>query len=303
LIIIVLILSANNYVYSQEKNYALSYATSIGFVYGQALELVYPTNTAAKFLSELRWEMKPVFYVGQQLEFGRTNIMSAPGFFSSAAIKIGFSQDSGKHENRDWTSMHTDALTHFSSHTNRTREFYWLDVSAGISIPVRNFLYIKLFVNGSWMYFDFTGRNGHGVYPDGYISFEGMEVIRYRQNWMLAAAGLSIGTKIISPLTFELSFQISPLTYCYAIDNHYLRIPPRTFYDYTSGGLFLEPKGSVSFNIKRIDISLEAAYRHIENTKGVTYIKDKGSAPYKSTNKSGAGLSLMDISFLFKIRL
>ena len=317
----------------QSRNYGFSAGTHLGFVYGQAFEYVYPTITKGEFLSELRYDMKPVFYLGFQADFSRIDLMSAPGFFASLDFKIGIPGNTGGHQNRDWMDIEKAHLTHFSTHSNRTSSFYWLDAAIGASIPVKSIFYIKPFISGSWMHFAFTGTGGKGTYarktgcspectmnthincksnhyndftnydsikdnPHKYI-FNG-NVIRYQQDWLILAAGFSVGTNIISPFTFELTFQISPLTNCTAIDEHLTT--KVTYRDYSSWGLFLEPKGRISFAIKNFDLSLETAYRYIGKTKGPSYNDYGNPGTFSQQGQAGAGLSLMDVRFLASYR-
>jgi outer membrane protease len=242
-----------NSVYCQEtaeKKYGFSIAPQLGFVYGQALEFVYnPPGAEREILSELIWEMKPVFYYGLYVDFGRIDLMSRPGFFASVSFKAGIPADSGVMEDRDWYQgvppiNENDDFTHFSSSTNKTREFFWLDVVVGASIPVKSLFYIKPFLSGSWTRFSFIAKDGYAMYPSGQESFEGEEVCNYQQDWFLSALGISVGTNILSPFSFDLSFQISPFTYCVAVDEHFKRKTKTEddtliFRDYTSMGLFL----------------------------------------------------------------
>jgi len=332
-----LFISAINPLYSEDndKRYAFSIEPNAGFILGQSLEVVYPTagyhNGA--LLSELKWDMKPVFYFGIKADFGRRDPMSALGFFSSLSFKAGIPGVSGKMEDRDWQSSENDALTNFSSHTNITDAFFWADLSIGASFPVLSILYIKPFLSGSWMHFAFTGRDGYGkyarangctldctltykapgctsnhstsnkpYYPIDYYpydySFDGQEVIHYQQDWLIAALGFTLGTKILSPFLFELTFQISPFAYCIAVDEHISR--NILFYDYSSFGLFLEPSGKFSFLLKNFCFSLEAAYRYINLTKGQSYYKSTGSETFNKSGEAGAGLHFLDVRLLFK---
>jgi len=300
---------------NRERNYGFSFGTQFGFVHGQSLELVYPTDTKGELLSELRWDMKPVFYYGAEISFGLSDIMSRVGFFSSVSYKIGVSADSGVMEDRDWWSTENDSLTVFSSHTNKTGEFYKLDAVIGVSFPVKSYFYIMPFISGSWMRFSFAGRDGYGkrardkpsssaaYYPINdnphEYTFSG-EVIRYKQDWFLIAAGFSIGTKLLSPFYFDISFQISPLTYCTAVDEHLTSND--TYLDNTVMGLFLEPRGSFSFTMERIEFSLEFAYRYIGRTRGESYRKTN-NGNYIPNGEAGAGLSFMDTRLLVKLRI
>jgi outer membrane protease len=317
LIVLVTIISAffavNNAYSDTGGRYKFSIGPKVGFVHGQALELVYPLpgQTKAELLSELKWDMKPVFYLGLNMEFGRADIMSRLGFFSSISFKAGLPGDSGRLENRDWQNPLNDSLTDFSSHTNRTQEFFWLDTSIGISIPIRPYFFIKPFLSGSWMRFAFSGRDGYGIYDwynDSEISFEGQEVIRYRQDWFLAAAGLTFGARFASNFQIAFSFQISPFTYCNARDDHLsvqiqnIQTPHRIYLDSTYRGLFMEPGVSLTYLMRRTELSLDFSYRHIGRTVGETHMSVNNTS-FELDNKAGAGLKLINLSLLAKIRL
>jgi outer membrane protease len=306
LLIIIYLLSAINPIYSQDneqnKQYSFSIGTGFGVIYGQAMEYVYPFHgeTKGEFLSELTWDMKPVYYVGFNVDFGLTDLYSKPGFFSSLAIKAGIPGNSGNMEDRDWQSKENSYLTNFSKHENETNELILIDLAIGVSFPFK-YLYIKPFISGSWMRYSFTGRNGYYKYAerisDGiYGPIENApekpihgKVISYQQDWYLLAAGFSIGTNILYPFSFDLSLKLSPHTYCAATDNHIFTV----YKDFTNFGLFLEPKGSVSFDLKNIKFLLEASYRYISKTKGESYANN-----YLAPNKAGAGLSFMDFQFI-----
>jgi len=320
LVIIVGVLTANNPAYCQDKkerNYCFLFGTQYGFVHGQSLELVYPVpgETKGELLSELKWDMKPVFYYGAQIDFSRRDLMSGPGFFSSVSFKAGVPGDSGIMEDRDWMSQENGNLTHFSSHTNKTRELFWLDASLGASFPVKSYFHVKTFLSGSWMRFSFTGRDGKLKYariktnnPDTYYPIDyNPEVksltgddINYAQEWLLIAAGFSIGAKFLSRFSLDLSFKISPFTYCAAMDEHLAR--KDTFMDFTGWGLFLEPAGSLSFTVEQIEFSLGFTYRYIGQTWGESYTKHSDGYFYQNGD-AGAGLSLSDLRFLIRLQI
>jgi len=315
LTVLVIILSVYSYAEENERNYCFSYGPQFGFIYGQAQEYVYPVSgeTKGELLSELLWDTKPVFYYGIHAEFSRADLMKGPGFFSSFSFKTGIPADSGVMEDRDWQSKENDALTDFSSHTNRTNEFFQIDVAVGVSFPIKSFLYLKPFIGVSWMHFIFNGRDGYGKYArkngnnyypiddnPNIVSYKGKEVIQYEQDWLMLAAGFTTGTKIFYPFSFDFSFQISPITYCMATDHHY----PNTVYkDFTSFGLFLEPSLKVSFAVKPAEFSLETGYRYIGKTKGESYKNSNNNGYISEKNKTGAGLSMWNFNFLVSFSL
>jgi len=299
----------------QNREYGFSIGTGFGVAYGQAQEAVYPIpgDTKGELLSELIWEMKPVCYLGFFADFGLIDLLNKPGFFTSLALKTGFQGTSGKMEDRDWLSIENGNLTHFSSHTNETNEYITIDLAVGASLPIK-YLYIKPFISGSWMHFIFTARDGyikysHETYPGSGI-YEPIEdaqvkpivgkVVSYQQDWLLAAIGFSIGTNILAPFSFDLSFQITPLTYCQSIDNHFWG---NIFRDFTSLGLFIEPKGSFSIAVNNFNFLLDVSYRYISKTIGDSYISSNNTLYSLSQNKAGAGLSLWNFQLIVKINL
>ena len=318
LAVLVIILNSA-YCQDSKRNYGFSIGPQAGLVYGQSLELVdsIPEDTKGELLSELKWDLKPVYYIGIQIDIGRIDITSDPGFFTSLSFKAGYPADSGIIENRDWMSVENNALTHFSTHTNRTNSFFMADGAIGATLPVNSYIYFKPYIGGSWMYISFTGRGGQGTYarekllysntfhpiddnPDLH-SFEGEQVIHYQQNWILLYPGVSAGIKI-SPFIFDFSFKLSLFTWCTALDQHIYKQNTK-FLDQTRTGLFYEPSVNISFIIKRLEISLGASYRHIGRTRGITHIDRNNSGYDKAANRSGAGLSLLDTHFLVKVRI
>jgi len=290
------------------RNYSFSFGTQFGFAHGQAFEIVYPVpgDTKGELLSELIWDMKPIFYLGAQFDFERVDIMSAHGFFTSLSAKFGIPSDSGVMEDRDWMSKENDSLTHFSSSTNKTKEFILMDLYVGASFPIKSILYIKPFFSGSWMHFSFTARDGYHEYPPGYVTPTGKgtfsgNIISYQQDWLFLATGFFIGTKILYPFSFDISFQISPLTFCATTDDHILR--NIIFKDFTGFGLFLEPGVSVSFAIEKIELSLDFVYRYIGRTRGVSYVNEDNEGYRSSINDAGAGLSVIDLSFFVRLSI
>nr|AGS52373.1 hypothetical protein [uncultured bacterium contig00077] len=320
-VIIIFAFLSINFAYSEESqsgNYGFSFGQQYGFVHGQAFEYVYPDpgKTKGEFLSELVWDMKSVLFYGAIVEFGLKDIMKSPGFFSTVSFITGLPADSGKMEDRDWMSYENSDLTHFSSHTNRTKELHWLDASLGLSFPVKPYLYIKLFLNGSWMRFSFTGRDGYGEYArpkeaNTYYPIDDNpykypysgDVIHYSQYWLLIAEGITIGTKILSPFTFDFSLLISPFTYCAAEDKH---LTTDTIYiDFTGMGIFIEPGIKAAFTAKPVEFSVDFSYRHIGKTRGESYNKKpmNSSSPYFPSGEAGVGLSLKKLNFMLMLRL
>ena len=314
LVIIVCAFNSKNPAYgldfSKERNYTFLAGVQFGLLNGLAREIVYPsnTNTKGEFLSELLWEMAPAKFLGGSVDFGRTDPTKGFGFFSDFSFKIGIPEVTGRMEDRDWLSSENSNLTNYSNHTNTMDKFYWLDFTAGVSIPVQSFLALKTFLTVSRMHLAFTGKDGYYQYaektgPGVYkpieiapiVQLEG-EVIRYKQDWLMAAPGFGLYFKLPWNFAIDMSFSMSSLTVCTAVDEH-LRTKA-TYEDYTKWGIFMEGRGSIIYTAVRwLDLSFDFAYRHIGLAKGETFVNGIPSG------KAGAGLSIMEVCFLAKFRL
>jgi len=282
-------------------------------MYGQSFEIVYPpANFNGKYMSELTWDIKPLYYYGAYLEFGRIDPMKKTGFFTSLSFKAGVPGDCGIMEDRDWLSKENSALTHYSGHINRTNEYYSLDADIGLSVPVFSLFYIKPFISGSWMRFSFTGRDGIIKYArtkgdDVYYPIDDNprigeypgDNINYTQNWLVIAAGFSAGKKLPAGFSADLSFKITPLTYCEAKDEHLLT--NTTFMDYTQFGLFIEPAGKLSYTVNQLEFSCEIVYRKIFDTIGESYMGPYGGNQFSPAGEAGAGLSVVNLNFLVMV--
>jgi outer membrane protease len=302
----------------ESGSWAITIAPRFGMLYGQAEEIVYPTITKGEKLSQLLWDMKPLFYYGLLLELSPEKPLKRWGFFSLLSLKTGIPGITGVMEDRDWDSVQNDALTHYSIHDNETREMLWVDFSAGLSFPLPPFIVLKAFAGVSYKRFAFSGWDGSGTYArevsldsqtyypitDSPMKwdFDG-KVINYAQDWLIVTPGVSITCYFLSDFSLELAFQISPLIWCSDLDEHLTR--KLQYRDYTRDGLFLEPSGTLSFAAtRRLTLSFEFSYTGISGSKGQIYLRSYGEGNYlPAASMAGTGLSIMDMGLMLKIRL
>jgi len=299
------------------KPYALSSWTSFGTFLGQAEEIVYTSSEfKSKFLSQLLWDIKPVFYYGLSLDFSQTRPMEKWGFFATLSLKNGIPGKSGKMEDRDWMSKENDALTHYSVHDNFINELFAVDAFAGVSLPLNEML-LKVYATMSYMHFSFTGQYGEGTYArplgggmyapidddpvrQSYSNWE--KVINYTQNWLIIAPGISLAS-YFNRFYFEFFFTISPLVSCTGVDEHLTN--SQVFKDYMNGGVFIEPGFHFSFIASRqLEFSLDLSWRYIGGAKGGTWYGTQiGTATLIQQGTAGARLSLFNIGLCMKLRL
>ena len=314
-VLVISICTARQAIAQEGPLYAVSISPQFGFVHGQAKELVYPAGTKAEFLSELRWDKKPVFYYGISLDFSQIAPRDRRGYFFNLSLKQGIPGRSGMHENRDWMSKENANLTHFSRHDNHTRELFFLDFGAGLSFPFDRII-LKPFFNLSFMRLSFFGTDGYGLYArqtstgsfypiddnPKRVRFSG-KVISYTQEWLNLAPGISAGYYAHDNFLTELSFMISPLVSCVALDEHKER--NIQFNDHTWGGIWLEPGFKLSWAITEwLGISGEVSWRHIVGTKGQSYTRTPiGAGSYQASGIAGTGLSVINTSLAVTLRL
>ena len=298
------------------RDYSFSLCPQFGFLYGHAEEIVYPSpENKADLLSLLLWDTKPVFYYGFLMDFSPVKPLEKRGFFSGLSMKFGIPGPSGSMVDKDWQSVENAELTNYSSHDNVAEETLILDFTAGVSFPFFNAMFVKTFVNVSFMKFRFSGENGYMIYArylgdDKYapidedpikMSFNG-KVISYSQEWFYAAPGISAGYGYKDFLA-EISFMITPFVFCADIDEH--KSLNKQFKDNMTGGIMLEPGLRLSYTAgKRLGISCEISWRYISGTRGPAYMRIPiGGGYYDPAGEAGAGLSILNTALLLKVKL
>jgi outer membrane protease len=296
--------------------YRVSLAATTGLLVGQAEEIVYNVRNYGKntdiYLSELLWDMKPLVYLGSALSLSRSNPLSGLGAALDMSVKFGLPLESGTHENRDWQNPDPKQLTDFSTHdVYLEKGALLLDLSGGITIPIKSAVAVKALVSLSYMQFSWTGKDGYGKYISydwERIDFNG-PVITYEQAWLIFSPGLGIFWPVSRALSLDFRFFISSGIYAEDEDNH-LKVEtskgtstPQRFNDYMRGGVYLEPSLDIAFSPNRFfSLILHGSWRHIAGTRGDMA---KNGSPLLSENKAsaGAGFSAFDIGLSGKFAL
>ncbi|MHB9292539.1 hypothetical protein Holit_01640 [Hollandina sp. SP2] len=305
-----------------KKNpYTFSVAALTGFLYGQGEEIVYLKETSDTYLSQLLWDMKPLFYAGAALNFSRINPLERPGFFTDLSLKFGIPDKTGVMEDRDWMNKIdsiNDDLTHFSSHNNYTQGAFLLDCSVGISLPIAGRLALKGYADVSYMYFSWASQDGFTQYASegssgGYDAWDAAipkskhygPAINYRQEWIILTPGLALHIPFPYGLRLMLDLRVSPWIWCVALDDHFLT--EKQYSDHTSyGGLLFEPRGQIAFAPHaRLELSLSLGYRSIQGLQGPTYTRNTGktSGLVIQNGSGGTGYLALDTGLSVKIRL
>jgi outer membrane protease len=306
----------------EDAPYTFSVSPMTGFLYGQGEEIVYKADTGDAYLSQLLWDMKPLFYFGAALDFSRIKPREKWGFFAALSMKFGVPMETGTMEDRDWISHPdwnpTDALTNYSAHNASVDGAYMLDFVSGASLPIRSVVVGKAYLGLSYMRVKWTAQDGYlhyGEYhqiedcyepvkdSDPIVSMTG-PVMAYSQDWLLFFIGLSASVYVIPKTVLTLSFQGSPLLWYTGLDDHLLT---KTQYeDQIFGGASLEPGGSIVFSPhERFSLGFNIAWRYIKGNRGKSKARQTGLGDYEFTsqgNTAGAGYQALDLSLSATIR-
>jgi outer membrane protease len=274
--------------FDREK-YELTLGLGSEFYYGTSREIVYQNAKSDRYLSELRWELRPLVLIQANASLGPRKTYRRPAFFADLKAGIGIPAETGAMEDRDWLPNSTvpGSLSLFSRHENHTRTAVTAASGAGISFPLGSYFFIRPLIAFDYMYFKWEGRNGYTQYgtnkadrPDnkpwnsswGKKSQTG-RLITFEQHWFILSTGARFGFNL-DAFSLEGSLRITPLVFCYSVDHHYLR--DLVFTDAMFFGLYLEPELRLGYDLGRVRLEGFIAYRYIGETRGIAKTADNG---------------------------
>jgi outer membrane protease len=291
--------------------------------YGQSEELVYQASNPDEYLSQLLWDIKPLWYYGSSLSYGLEEPLQKAGLFAEIFLRAGIPAKTGVMEDRDWMAP-DNQLSHFSSHINFTRGAMLADAGLGFTVPIQSRLWIKAGLWFSYMWFSWDSQDGYlqhaaedfnKVYevwneqiPKVYLFGP---AISYLQSWYALSPGLSLQLPLSSLCRLGISILWSPWILVMAQDIHHSK-PDVQFLDRMSAGAMLfEPRGEVTFSPhKKLALSWFIAYRYISQARGPSKNRksitssDAGGGPYSNTlNESGAAYRVLETGISCTLRL
>lgn len=302
------------------KEHNFSIGVSSGILSGQAQEIVYIDSKSDTKLSELLWNFKSLDYIGLDVKYSWLKPENKRGLFANGSFKYGFSNGTDIMEDRDWVYIENNVaysvypwLTHYSVHDNNTKSAILIDFNFGMSFLIFNKFLIKPYLSYHYMHFSWTASGGSILYPSWDTNGDGKpdgdhlplfvdydEIGKYEQIWNIFSPGISFYGEFNRYFDIEIAFEITPLIWCKAIDNHLLRNLVIT--DSLKGGIFIEP--SLLFSYKPKDyfvLSLSLTYKEIKKSRGSSLYKEPSNT-YFYINGSGAGYTATDIGIIAKYR-
>jgi outer membrane protease len=288
--------------------YRISLTADAGVLLGQAEEIVYRDSDTDGYLSQLLWDLKPLVYIGPSLSLSRADPLAGLGGTADLSIKFGLPILSGTMEDRDWTDpSDPDLRTNFSSHNAYIQGAMLLDVSGGITIPIKSAVVLKGLASFSFMRFSWIAQNGYRKYiGDEYaeIAMQGTG-ISYDQNWMIFSPGIGLFWPVYRALSMDVRFFISPLLFAWDRDIHV--ITKTQYSDTMLWGLYLDPVLDFSFTPNRyLSVTVHGSWRYITGARGdilKTAIGDSDGIATISSNQAGASYNAFDVGLSFRFAL
>jgi outer membrane protease len=238
--------------YSDPFNFNFSIEPQTGILYGQAQELVYQDESTDELLSELQWDIKPLFYYGSNFE-----LLWGGKYFIALDLKFALPMESGIMEDRDWTG-HTAELTHYSNHDVTANNATMFDLSLGFDVStfLDYFFSIRFSLGLSYMNFSWTAHDGYLNYGkregfvylpltdfDNKIPVNG-SIITYSQSWIFMPLDLTISFFPDYFISFSIYFHSGPIIKFVGQDEHHLKKNSGSYgkyYDKSAGGHFFQP--------------------------------------------------------------
>lgn len=292
-----------------------------GFRYGMLGEYVYYDANTKDKLSELQWDVKPLFYVGGKISGGWK------GLCLSATVKGMIPSQCGELRDSDWLQDAGYKTGNRSIKTNYSVSENHLDSGISFSMDLKAKFYpsswfaISPVIGFSMDYFKFSGKNGTAYYGKplsgsnySYYSSDDVnnrvvsklygDVIKYERFDFYAWMGFE--TDFILTKRCNISFEaaISPYTSLQGLDSHLMR---SLYFLDTSEANFSAFNCSLAVSIranKTLSFALNVLALYTKELKTTTsYISENStSGPYiKTAPYDGASSKYFDTTFFTKI--
>lgn len=312
-----------------------------GMIYGTQDEFVFSKCADGKTrkLSELNWELKPVFFGGIQ---GTAHFKK---LFLSAEIESAVPQHCGTVYDSDWMNCTSPFVldgsaygikTHYSESSCKLERFFQAGISAGYEILSTPLCSVIPFAGIDYSYSRMHASGGTGWYADnssgGFYSEKAYTFYQengYFGDWRLCDKNLDLcsvrlerntafawlGAKLLlnpsQNISIGLEGAVSPFSYIQSLDRHYTD-KDETYASYyldTMHGFFRAVKGSAEISFffsKHHGISLSAGgmiSSTIRGTSAMRYGTSRHGTYARLKSESGCSFSGLAISAGYTFRL
>ncbi len=285
--------------YSTEESEKHASLTSLslhtGFLYGAIGEYVY--NGKYK-LSELNWDVKPLFYIGNAV-----NVCLNNGFIAGFGYWSGLNKDMDSMEDIDWN--YSGIKTSKSVHDCILMTARFFDAYAGYSFAIKTSHNLSIQLGYKYQQIILEARDGYkDAYAESLPGYTHMKIsgvfVQYEQKCNIPYIGMSWRFQFFKRFYSQLFGIYGPYIFCDVIDSHISN--NLTFYDSFKGGNYISAGALFGWEINPFCLlSLCGSYTKILRFRGDTYSVETASGTRSMTYNNGAAMSLnaweMELAF------
>jgi outer membrane protease len=205
------------------------------FVWGNATELVLRDGTYNNPISRLVWDVPPSIALNLAVEWPWTNWTS-----TTVAIKGTFPVTTGNLVDEDWDTGSPNYYKYAKSTQTAILTSHWAARIEQDFYRSPEELHVGFGFLYRWTSWEGWNGSGHYQHDDGStqdINFSGM-LINYRQQWLIPYADAFLPIRFMGLKTTP-SLRLSPMVFCYDVDNHnYAGAASYAYLDNTQGGFY-----------------------------------------------------------------
>lgn len=249
------------------ENFSFSLEPVIGIKNGYIYEYVFSNNskTGKEYkLSQLDWNMKKTFFYGIHGDIKKDKSLISIEFKTIAPGVHGKMKDYDWAQDYGYKTGNSDLLTNYSEHDNELLKGINLSLFTKRPFSLSSSFKITPGIGLTFEYYSFDGKNGFSQYgnprspgqessyyeyndpTNSYRNNFSGTVISLERKDIYTWLGLDIEFSLLNnKIKFLIGAYVSPYTYLYAFDSHYLRTP-RLYFKDISQGFFSSYKGNVS---------------------------------------------------------
>lgn len=289
--------------------------TSFGVKNGWQDEYVYEKTDHKDKISELNWDMKPIFVLGSKLNLG------FGGFWLGVGGKVGIGRDCGTVTDKDWMNYtHNDysTRTHYSESDCRMLSYFGFDLSLLYRFRILSSLKFSPEVGLDYTLSEFQAIDAEywygsrnpktGLYAsDSSVIFSQKasgKMVKLKRDVFNVWLGANICLTPMRRLSLSVGGFVSPFTHVNSYDKHIAR--GIDFYD-KMYGFFKGFKGNASaeyFMTRHYSAYFRFDIMGTDPINGNVYQKNSSSQKYyKTTVGGGCKFFSMDFSGGFRFRI
>lgn len=307
-----------------DDSFGISVTPSIGYLAGQAREIVYDTGEDSTegmssyngyYLSELIWDLTKILYIGasSSANFGNR-------FYINAGIWTSMNDGTGYMNDYDWVYWNSFAgrpynlhdrdgkkdLSHWSKSTVTIENSLLLDINVSYDLLPGNRWNLSALGGYRYIYWDWSDLVVDSMYDavDDVLTV-GINAIDYSLGLHIPYIGFGFGYHSSNGVFVISRISYSPFVVGQDHDHHILRtengnIGGLHFYDEIYMGQFFSGSVGVGYEFSDFfSMKIQLAGDYLFETKGLTYIYGTpgGVETYSGTITGGAGIQYQALSF------